>query len=773
VTDTVISRLVEILDSSITHNDSAEIAPVAVLWPDEDRQWEEIIPMIRPLRSIFTLGPFDNSTGSGPAIWLRCIVAGMLLDDNPDGSIPIIYLPGVSMDEFRSDHPGDRAVQPLIGLQHRSNWFRHVNGRDWTIRALLSNSDVGFGLNVADDGATSRALVSCISLIADEPISRFTSRNIDAMFLNNMRNPDPTRSLLNWLSDPIGVKQGMSAQAWEGFVQQCENDHGFNPDKDGELKGIRLLGNSTSSWGQVWSRFSEAPLEYPGIIERLRSVQPEELVPTNPGAWPGLSELAEENLRNSLLNLRKETSSNARKKIVDLEDEVKKRRGYVWAELGMTPLAFSLEHLAFIANESSKNNKFYTVEESESWYSNEGWRVDSAAVKAVAEVQTAMDIEAVSAALDVIYRPWLDQGAFSLQKAIGPAANAGTYGMDLVGPIGQSEAVVFVDGLRLDLGNLLAAQLVSSGLNVHLTTAKVALPTVTQTSKPTLVPIDQSLLADGDALDARRAPDGPKADVQVLRSLMADAKIQVLGPTDLGDVSGSAWTEVGEIDKRGHELGTKVASRIPSEVQGIAQRIEELIEGGWSKVTVVTDHGWLFMPGGLPKNGDLSAQVTEVKKGRCARIKPGSDIGLFPTVPWHWNQDVRIAIAPGISCFEINKTYEHGGVSPQECFVPRLVITQGERTVTVGAAITSSKWRGLALVVEFSGLPQGSSVDLRTTAGQEHSSIVETRPNISGEGKVILLVGDEDLEGQDAELVVIAADGTMLLQSQMVIGQNR
>ena len=46
-------------------------------------------------------------------------------------------------------------------------------------------------------------------------------------------------------------------------------------------------------------------------------------------------------------------------------------------------------------------------------------------------------------------------------------------------------------------------------------------------------------------------------------------------------------------------------------------------------------------------------------------------------MPWFWDPDVRIALAPGVTCFEANKDYEHGGVSPQECIVPRLTVTAG------------------------------------------------------------------------------------------------
>jgi hypothetical protein len=42
-----------------------------------------------------------------------------------------------------------------------------------------------------------------------------------------------------------------------------------------------------------------------------------------------------------------------------------------------------------------------------------------------------------------------------------------------------------------------------------------------------------------------------------------------------------------------------------------------------------------------------------------------------------------------------------------------------------------------------------------------------------GTGKVILLVEDEDYEGAQAQLVVVAADGTILLQRETTVAQNR
>jgi hypothetical protein len=160
------------------------------------------------------------------------------------------------------------------------------------------------------------------------------------------------------------------------------------------------------------------------------------------------------------------------------------------------------------------------------------------------------------------------------------------------------------------------------------------------------------------------------------------------------------------------------------------------------------------------------------KKWRCARIKEGANVEL-PTVPWHWDAQVRIALAPGIESFEINKVYAHGGVSPQECVVPRLGVTAGLSQPTMRTEITAMKWRGLTLAVEVTALPNGAILDLRMNAGDASTSLA-TVARISGAaGRMVLLVEDEDREGDVAQLVVVAADGTLLVQRQTTVGQNR
>lgn len=771
MSDTVLDRLEQLLDHALAYDGNAVAGPIALFWPDKGRQWDTVVGALQGRRRIIRYGDFDPATRQGPAYWLRCVIAATIdLGDAP-GGVPIVYLPEFSRDDLRTIETAPSELAPLAALQYRSKFFGNSKSNDWTVRALFENPQAGLGLSLAKDEGTSAALLASLSKLIDQPLARLETKHLDAAFLNALVNPDPVRTLLEWLDDPKGMRERQTAEAWAAFVQQCQDEFAFNAATEGEIQGARRLGEAEGAWAQVWRRFRESPRDYPGIPDRLRQAQ-SDLLPKHQEAWPAIAEAAEDRLRKALVALGTSSPAQAREELLILEAEHKERRGYVWAELEWTPLALALEHLAEAARATSSGPSGDSVAAIADWYAAIGWHADRAVLGALDEVDRKVDVQAVESAIVAVYRPWLDATAKALQSAVGPAANAGTYVATPCLQPGDGEVIVFVDGLRLDIAHLLEDRLLGAGLETSLSAGLAALPTVTQTAKPVLVPIDQNLLSGGSGFDARRAPDGPAAGVQVLRALMTKASVQVLSSEELGVPVGTAWTEAGEIDSRGHSSGIGLAHEIEDLVGRIATRIEELLDSGWTKATVVTDHGWLLLPGGLPKNEDLPAAATEEKKGRCARIKDGAVVSV-PTVPWHWDKDVRIAVAPGITDFTANQTYEHGGVSPQECVVPRLTVSRGETSAVAGVAITKTKWRGLTLVVEVTNLPDGAAVDLRTAAGDANSSIAERARVTDADGRALLLVGDEDREGQSAQIVVVGADGSVLLQRETTVGQNR
>jgi hypothetical protein len=773
MSETLLDQIEARLLEAATFNQNAETAPVAILWPDPDGQFRVAIDALRSALPVLTLGDLDESSLTGPAYWLRCAIAGTIELPGLSGT-PIVYLPGVARSDLRAVESCPRELAPIAELQYRGNWFAHNNGKDWTVRSLLGSTERGLGLDVAEDSATNDSLKGALAELLAVPVRRLNQR-IDAEFLQRLLNPDPAARLLEWLDDPVGFREANAGPQWDAFVGVCRTEFGFDPAADGELSGGRLLGLREGSWSGVWQRFAAEPERFPGIEDRLRKGRPggqmsifeEGSLEVDEG-WPQDNEKAEEVLGAALVRLGDSAPGEARAAILRLEAEHRDRRNWVWARLDRAPLAFAIEHLARLAALTTASPAS-TVEELQNAYAESGWRADDAFLAALAGVEQREKRAQVAAAGLAVYRPWLDMHARALQEAIGPQVNAGTYPVGPEASTDSGTVTVFVDGFRLDLAHRLVARL--GGLVTDVSTTLAALPTVTDTAKPVLTPVPPDALSPGKDLGPVRALSSAKASISVLRSFMGERGGQILEAAETGDPSTWAWTEALTIDSRGHNFGLGLVDDLDREIDDLAKRIRLLLEAGWTRVEVVTDHGWLLIPGGMERV-DLPASTVELKKGRCARLKDGADVSV-PTVPWHWDPGVRIALAPGISCFEANKEYEHGGVSLQECVVPRVAVTAGVADVrTGGAAITKVKWLGLMCRVEYENIAPGATVDIRALPADSTTSVGATTKETTTSGKQSLHVEDEGLQGEAAYLVIVGSDGRILAQRDVKIGVN-
>ena len=175
---------------------------------------------------------------------------------------------------------------------------------------------------------------------------------------------------------------------------------------------------------------------------------------------------------------------------------------------------------------------------------------------------------------------------------------------------------------------------------------------------------------------------------------MKEAGWAVLDSSSSGTGKGNSWCEFGNIniDSEGHNRGWKLAFHLESILGEIQDRVVQLLAAGWKNVRIVTDHGWLLLPGGLPKT-DLPSVLTENKWGRCAVLKPGAatEERLYP---WYWNPDRHFALANGISCFREGTEYDHGGLSLQECLTIELNVRAGDSHDTPAAVeITDVVWK--------------------------------------------------------------------------------
>ncbi|MCK9214545.1 MAG: BREX-1 system phosphatase PglZ type B, partial [Rhodoferax sp.] len=245
---------------------------------------------------------------------------------------------------------------------------------------------------------------------------------------------------------------------------------------------------------------------------------------------------------------------------------------------------------------------------------------------------------------------------------------------------------------------------------------------------------------------------------------------QFLGADETGDPAGSAWTEAGALDKRGHTEGWKLARSVDTEVRDMVSRITALLNAGWSELVVVTDHGWLLMPGGLPKV-ELKAFLTETRWSRCAALKAGAqtDAQVFK---WHWNPGVMMASPPGAGSYRAGIEYSHGGVSLQEMVTPVLRIKSAQPGA--GAArLLEAKWTGAKCRVLVAGPSAGVRVDVRTSQTDPGTSLLADKQarDTTADGRVtIFLENDADI-GKQAEIVLLESSGQVIHCLTTTLGQ--
>lgn len=170
---TVLHAFVDAVQRPGLSNNSGQVPPVAILWPDKDRRWECLQPLLREcLPHLFKLGVYRPEERTGPAYWLRCVIAGVLPSYPLEvGVIPILYLPDLSRSDLRPCDEMPKLLQPLAELNYRGVWWTQKNGRDWTPNAFLQATHAGLGIPLQHDHATRKALHRALPHLFHEPIA--------------------------------------------------------------------------------------------------------------------------------------------------------------------------------------------------------------------------------------------------------------------------------------------------------------------------------------------------------------------------------------------------------------------------------------------------------------------------------------------------------------------------------------------------------------------------------------------------------------------------
>ncbi len=764
---TLLEALVKHLRSQVSTSDGVA-PPAAILWTDPDSDWLQLQPALRALMpELVARGNYEPERRIGPSIWLRCVVDRTLPEPEiPADRVPVLYLPGTSRQMLMSGEDCESELQPLVELLYRGTVWLQRGGHDWSVTAFLT-SPQALGLDLARDAATKSSLLNALREVATIPLEQLRRGRLEAQDFDQLLSSDVTRDLLRWMGDPQGQKEQMGAERWQAFCGLCEKRFGFAPETHGVLKAGELMGKAEEAWAAVWERFEEAPAAFPGIPELLRRCPASMFEKSH---WPQRNDKEEGLVEAALSDLEGVPHAESCARILELERQHAERREWVWARLGQAPLAAALAPLAELATIAQRPLAGLTPDEIGRAYEEGAWRADAAALRALQAVPVQHE-KLLREVVQQLAEPWLAESAEALQEAHERVPMTPSGDRQPVEPP-EGGCLMFVDGLRYDLGRVLEERLAGRGCVVEMRTRWAALPSVTATGKAAVAPVADQITGKKLGPDFAPAFRGGKAvDAAGLRAAVTAKGYQVLGG-DAGDwplrADVRGFFEFGDIDTLGHERQANLPRQLEEQLQRLTERIVRLLDAGWRAVRVVTDHGWLFLPEGLPRV-DLPKYLTESRWARCAVVSGDSKVEV-PRVVWHWNPVESVAVAPGISCFNQEPCYAHGGLSVQECLTPDLLVTRsGVRRAH--AAIRSVTWRGMRCLVEAETGGAEVRADLRFE-GPNGPSVVKNVKPIDADGGTSLVVADDRYENVPLVLVLLAPDHTVLAQRETRVGAS-
>jgi hypothetical protein len=762
----VIDKLITSLRQAAAYDRNTQVAPACILWTDKEHQWERTIPILQQhISELLIFGDFNPGIRTGTAIWLKCALAGKIDNILVDKRNPlVIYLPGISRQDLRAVDNCPENLKPLAELQYRGAIWSQTNGKDFTVLAFFMNKQGGLGLQVAQDSETIETLQSTMPRLLSEEIDSLKGAYINASYLQAKMIPDLSKMVLRWIAEGQNYQKLVPEEEWQAFLKLCQQKLSFDPLNDGQISAAVKLMQREGEWAPIWSRFEEAYMHYESIYPALRKVVP--MITDDPSIYPAGNTQAEKNLNASLKKVASLPTIEARKSIHELEKEHAKRRHGVWAKLGEAPLANATQYLDRLATLTTSPIGG-TISDMVRYYFKAAWEADLSALKALSAVEQIEHQEAIESAVAAIYLPWLDESAKNLQQAVRSEGYPQPVNITEITTSGSCR--LFVDGLRTDIAHLLIEKLRIQGLEVKQNPYWAALPSVTATGKPAVMPIRDQLV--GEKYVNEFLPQvmlgGQQATSDKLNHLLDLIDWQNLDQVNPGNGSGLGWYEAGDIDSTGHNSGINLAKQIPTIIDQLAQHITRLLLSGWKTIQIVTDHGWLLMPGGLPK-AHLPSVLTESKWGRCASIKEGAvlDGNLYP---WFWNALYQIAIPTGVHCYKSGMEYAHGGLSLQECLLMEIVVSSDGKPAEESISIKDISWKRLRCFVSVEGPTLGLAIDLRTEPANPQSSIVSSAKKIEDKESTSIVVSDPDLEGNPAYVVVLK-DNEIIVQCLTTIG---
>lgn len=773
MSNSLLDYIIKSIEASKRYNSSQVTAPNVILWPDPESQWVSIVDILRKeIPAFLSLGIYNSGLNQGPAIWLKCMVDKSLPEANwKDDTIPVIYMPGISKENFKKIEDAPSALQPLMEYQFTGNLWTQENGKEWTIMAFLQNIEQGMGLDVDRDGSTKEALIKTLPSIAQEPRS-FFRKKVDADFLNELLVPEVIPNLLKWIEGGDDALAFLGLDEKEAFKDVIKSQYQLNLDYSLVLDFVKMIGAQKDPWHTVWQYFANAPHKYPKLNQFLEQVTPDDLgtglfqLPED--SWPPVNRQKEETLKAAILKLKNKEPGPAVEQLEKLAIEHKPRLQWVWTELGQSPFAEALPKMLELAKYCLQTYNNDSVVSLSEYYQKKGYKIDQTFRQLYLIADSKEYKQALLVITDIFYRPWLEKITDRFQALVKSSVDEITDTMHHE-KIVKAPFILFVDAFRYDIAIAFTNQL-SNRFETEVQQTWSALPSLTPTSKPSVSPIVSSVSSASEINNFQPfLTSGSPLTHHYFKNELKENGIQFISSeSEIDDLSKHYWMEIGDIDEKGHNEQAAMLQRVPKLLSELINTVNRISEKGIKEITIVTDHGWLLVPGGLPKV-NLHKDLVETRWGRCAELKEGAATDLLQ-LPWTWNPNIHIAYAPGISFFKKNEEYAHGGISIQECMTPLITIKVQETRASVKAFIETYKWVGLRLQVKTSATDNSFTLDIRTKRDDASSSIILTNPKFGDDDEWKLIV-DSDYEGHACTLILLNPKGIIVDSKLIEVGR--
>jgi len=333
------------------------------------------------------------------------------------------------------------------------------------------------------------------------------------------------------------------------------------------------------------------------------------------------------------------------------------------------------------------------------WYVTVGWKVDRAGDELLRLVQrpTTEFLNLLTPLRDAYSHRWEEymvQWSDLWSNAGCPVPelpSQGSWLKEQLGKSSQPTAVLVIDALRYDLGAALKEHVnAREGTErARLTPARTALPTITALGMGMALPIDEDeLYADlaNGAWQLHQNDNPLNLSIAEERREWLRTHLNVLqdallpfAEAEKGSIPASdnkhhlLFLFDATIDKLGHddELEPQGSGAIQARYSNV---IALLHQRGWTRILIVTDHGFIQRPGTqenvvpppLPDRWYSSRRAIAYP----AQVELEGPQGLAPGGAW------RIVFPYGATCFRTygGSVFVHGGASLQEWIVPCLTI---------------------------------------------------------------------------------------------------